>query len=58
MQIALAAGVTAIVFWGFTDKHSWVPSFTKGEYDEALLFDREYRPKPAYDGVANVLRAR
>ena len=56
MRIALDAGcVTALVFWGFTDRHSWIPGFTKGEYDEPLLFDRDYRPKPAYEAICRVL---
>jgi len=38
---------TACVTWGFTDAYSWVPGFFKG-YDQALLFDAAYRPKPAY----------
>jgi len=53
--IALDAGVSALVFWGFTDKYSWVPSFTKGEYDEPLLFDSSYRPKPAWKAVFDAL---
>lgn len=37
--------------WGITDRYSWVPVFFEG-FDDALLFDREYRPKPAADAVA------
>jgi endo-1,4-beta-xylanase len=48
--------VKALLFWGFTDKHSWIPGFTKGAYDESLPFDRDYRPKPAYEAVMKVLR--
>lgn len=55
-RLALAAGVSAIVLWGFTDRYSWVPSFSKGAYDEALLFDREYQPKPAWQSVLNLLK--
>jgi endo-1,4-beta-xylanase len=55
--IGLDAGVSAFVFWGFTDRHSWVPSFTQGEFDEALLFDRECRPKPAHEAVRRALLA-
>lgn len=54
-RIALDAGVSALMFWGFTDRHSWIPSFTKGEFDEPLLFDREYQPKPAYEAVRHEL---
>jgi endo-1,4-beta-xylanase len=55
IRICLEAGVAAVLFWGFTDRHSWIPASTKGQYAEALLFDREYRPKPAYSGVAAAL---
>jgi endo-1,4-beta-xylanase len=33
--------------WGFTDKYSWIPSHDEG-YNDALIFDRSYIPKPAY----------
>jgi endo-1,4-beta-xylanase len=38
-----------ITFWGFTDKHSWVHK-QFGE-DNPLLFDDQFRPKPAYQAV-------
>jgi endo-1,4-beta-xylanase len=41
-------GCTAIQTWGFSDRYSWIRSTTKGAKGAALLFDREYRPKPAY----------
>jgi endo-1,4-beta-xylanase len=37
----------AITFWGFTDRYSWVPNFAPG-FGDALPFDRDFRPKPAY----------
>jgi endo-1,4-beta-xylanase len=40
--------------WGFTDKHSWIPSFYKGQ-GWALLWDDAYRKKPAYTAVRDVL---
>ncbi len=49
-------GCEAIVTWGFTDRYSWVPSFFKG-YGSALPFDADYRPKPAYDALAQTLGA-
>src|SRR5882724_118814 len=45
-------GCTAIQTWGFTDKYSWIPDYTKGTKGMALLFDESYSPKPVY----NVLR--
>ena len=48
-------GCTAIQTWGFTDKYSWIRSTTKGAKGVALLFDRDYRPKPAYFGLRSAL---
>ena len=45
---------TAFQTWGFTDKYSWVPRFTKGRKGEALLFDQSYAPKPAYNSLLKV----
>lgn len=39
--------VKAIQLWGFTDKYSWVPNTFQGRND-ALVFDRNYNPKPSY----------
>jgi endo-1,4-beta-xylanase len=44
----------AIVTWGFTDRHSWVPGFFRGE-GAALPFDERYDKKPAYDAIAAAL---
>lgn len=50
---ALAAGITEISFWGFTDKHlyTWLPGA------KPLIFDEYYNPKPAYFAVRDALRA-
>lgn len=40
--------------WGFTDKHSWVPGFFKGQ-GWALPWDANYKKKPAYEGVRAAL---
>ncbi|TDL45273.1 endo-1,4-beta-xylanase [Microbacterium oleivorans] len=49
---ALAAGVTEISTWGFTDKHlyTWLPGA------KPLMFDEEYNPKPAYFEVQEALQ--
>jgi endo-1,4-beta-xylanase len=47
--------IKAMLLWGFTDKSSWVPHFFKGSGD-ALIFDMEYKPKPAYQALADVLK--
>jgi endo-1,4-beta-xylanase len=41
-------GCTAIQTWGFTDKYSWIGSYSKGTRGAALIFDRAYKPKPSY----------
>jgi GH35 family endo-1,4-beta-xylanase len=44
----------AVTFWGFTDAHSWIDSFVGP--DDPLLFDEQYRAKPAFFGVEDALR--
>ena len=39
----------AVTFWGFTDAHSWIDGFFGA--DDPLLFDEQYRAKPAFFGV-------
>ncbi len=51
-------GCTAIQTWGFTDKYSWIGSHSKHTQGAALLFDRDYRAKPAYLALKNTLAAR
>lgn len=57
-QIAVAClshrGCTAIQTWGFTDKYSWIASRSKHKQGAALLFDKDYRPKPAHEALRNV----
>lgn len=45
----------ALVLWGFSDRHSWVPHFFPG-YGGALIFDAEYKKKPSYEAIALELR--
>jgi endo-1,4-beta-xylanase len=60
-QIATAClshpGCTAIQTWGFTDKYSWIGSHSKQTQGAALLFDRNYRYKPAYEGLRSALES-
>jgi endo-1,4-beta-xylanase len=46
-------GFMAVTFWGFTDAHSWIDE----EFgpDDPLVFDEDYKPKPAYWGVMDAL---
>ena len=41
---------SGVLTWGFTDERSWVPRFFPG-MGHALPFDRDYRKKPAYQGM-------
>lgn len=50
-------GCTAIQTWGFTDKYSWIGSHSKQTQGAALLFDRNYRAKPAYEALRNALQS-
>ena len=47
----------SITFWGFTDRHSWIPATQPGR-GAATLLDAELRPKPAYRAVLKALRGR
>jgi endo-1,4-beta-xylanase len=46
----------ALLTWGFTDKHSWIPGFSKGKNGDALVFDAQYKPKPAYGAMIEALK--
>jgi endo-1,4-beta-xylanase len=59
-QEAIAAcmavpGFAGVTFWGVSDRHSWI--HRRFGRDRPLLFDRDYRPKPAYFGVRAALAA-
>jgi endo-1,4-beta-xylanase len=49
-------GCTAFQTWGFTDKHTWIPGYTKGAKGIPLLFDQNYTPKPAYRALLEVFQ--
>jgi endo-1,4-beta-xylanase len=49
---------TAFQTWGFTDKYSWIPGFTKGQKGVALPFSKSYERKPAYEALLEVLQSR
>jgi endo-1,4-beta-xylanase len=44
--------ITRVTFWGVSDADSWL---NRGRVNHPLLWDRQRRPKPAFDEVANVL---
>jgi len=44
--------ISRITFWGVTDGDSWKNDFpTRGRTNYPLLFDRDGKPKPAFDAV-------
>lgn len=45
-----ADNCNTFVTWGYTDRYSWVPSHFEG-WGDALIFDRDYRAKPAYHSL-------
>ena len=52
LRVCLATpNCRAFLTWGLTDKYSWIDS-------SALLFDKNYVPKPAYDSVNRLLQPR
>ncbi|MCW3012112.1 MAG: 1,4-beta-xylanase [Solirubrobacterales bacterium] len=44
----------SLTFWGFTDRHSWIPATQPGR-GAATLLDEELRPKPAFRSVLRAL---
>lgn len=46
----------SITYWGFTDRHSWIPESQPGR-GAATLLDEELRAKPAFRAVLEALRA-
>ncbi|KAG8845582.1 hypothetical protein FRB96_002335 [Tulasnella sp. 330] len=51
-----SAACVGITTWDTSDDYSWIPSVFSGQGD-ALLFDSNKQPKPAYYSVANTLAA-
>jgi endo-1,4-beta-xylanase len=50
--------VTRITFWGVNDGDSWLNHFpVRGRTNHPLLFDRQQKPKPAFDAVIEELHA-
>jgi endo-1,4-beta-xylanase len=44
--------ITRVTFWGVTDRFSWLNNFpAPGRTNYPLLFDREDKPKPAFEYV-------
>jgi len=43
-----------LTVWGVTDKYSWIPMWFDG-FGDALLWDADYEPKPAFDSLIEAL---
>ena len=49
--------VSRVTLWGVTDADSWLNHWpVRGRTNHPLLWDRQGRPKPAFDAVVKVLR--
>lgn len=49
--------ITRITFWGVTDADSWLNNWPiPGRTSHPLLFDRDARPKPAFDAVLQIAK--
>jgi endo-1,4-beta-xylanase len=49
--------VTRVTLWGVTDRTSWKNNWpVRGRTNYPLLFDRDGRPKPAFDAVIRALQ--
>ncbi len=54
---ARRGAVTRVTFWGVGDARSWLNDWPiKGRSDYPLLFDRKYRPKPAFAAAIRAIR--
>jgi endo-1,4-beta-xylanase len=51
-----AKSCTAFTTWGFIDRYTWIGDLT-GLGEAPLIFDKSYRPKPAYHAMAEVLKS-
>ena len=49
--------IKRVTFWGTTDEYSWLNNWPiKGRTSHPLLFDRDGKPKIAFDAVVNLKR--
>lgn len=46
---------TGFTTWGFTDRYTWIGDLT-GLGEAPLIFDKSYRPKPAYFAMQEALK--
>ncbi|HEY1204841.1 MAG: endo-1,4-beta-xylanase [Bryobacteraceae bacterium] len=49
--------VSRVTFWGVTDADTWLNNWpVRGRTNHPLLWDRQGRPKPAFDAVVEAVR--
>lgn len=48
---------TAFQTWGFTDRYSWIPGYTKGKEGAGLIFNAAYQKKPSYTAILDAFTA-
>ena len=49
--------IDRVTFWGVTDGDSWLNNWpVRGRTNYPLIFDREGKPKPAFDAVINAVK--
>jgi endo-1,4-beta-xylanase len=52
------SAISRVTFWGVADGDSWLNGWpVRGRTNYPLLFDRQGKPKPAFDAVIRVARA-
>lgn len=54
-----AAVIDRVTFWGVTDGDSWLNDWpARGRTAYPLLFDRQHKPKPAFDAIVSAVTTR
>ena len=56
LKVALKTKCNTFLMWGVSGANSWIPEWSKGQYDAALIFDKNYKPKLAYYKLKEVLK--
>jgi endo-1,4-beta-xylanase len=58
LEVCLAApNCTAFILWGVSDSYTWIPYKYQG-WGSALILDRNFQPKPAYQAMLEALQGR
>ncbi|MDR3687774.1 MAG: endo-1,4-beta-xylanase [Fimbriimonas sp.] len=56
-QMALSSrNCHGVQIWGLNDRYSWIPGVSQGRNGLATILDRDYKPKPAYAAIEDLLR--